>query len=220
MDGRSLLIVYVFTSPDCPRGPPWNKGHRPKVRHETCVLEVPAQEQHEHSFCSSTTNVFISYSLYMIRRYRTSPGTPDLRARLGWLQGQYNEWNVVGVHTLYWRSLSVGAAAWSAPYCQYRKVCSPTRPNANQANKLSTTTDPRFCARGGIYSWWHSASSANGSGSHDGAPVTGAYGHVMSCNGVAQCWFSTTRTTVVPGWSPYMVPETGFRPAQWHVAYQ
>ena len=83
MEGRSLLIVYVFTSPDSPRGPPWNEGHRPKVRHETSVLEVPAQEKHEHSFCSSSTNAFISYSLYTVRRYRTSPGTPDLRARLG-----------------------------------------------------------------------------------------------------------------------------------------
>ena len=83
MEGRSLLVVYVFTSPDSPRGPPWNEGHRPKVRHETSVLEVPAQEQHEHSFCSSSTNAFISYSLYKVRRYYTSPGTPDLRARLG-----------------------------------------------------------------------------------------------------------------------------------------
>ena len=42
MDGRSLLVVYVFTSSDSRRGPPWNEGHRPKVRHETNVLEVPA----------------------------------------------------------------------------------------------------------------------------------------------------------------------------------
>ena len=42
MEGRSLLVVYVFTSPDSPRGPQWNEGHWPKVRHETSVLEVPA----------------------------------------------------------------------------------------------------------------------------------------------------------------------------------
>ena len=42
MEGRSLLVVYVFTSPDPPRGPPWNEGHRPKVCHETSVLEVSA----------------------------------------------------------------------------------------------------------------------------------------------------------------------------------
>ena len=52
-----------------------------------------------------------------------------------------------GARSLYWRSPSVGAAAGSVPYCQYKEVCSPTRPNAKQANELSTTTDPRSCAR-------------------------------------------------------------------------
>ena len=75
--------LCVFTSTKSLRGPPWNEGHRPKVRHETSVLEVPAQEQHEHSFYSSSTNTFITCSLYTVRRYRTSPGAPDLRARLG-----------------------------------------------------------------------------------------------------------------------------------------
>ena len=42
LEGRSLLVVYVFTSPYSLRGPPWNEGHRPKVRHETSVLKVPA----------------------------------------------------------------------------------------------------------------------------------------------------------------------------------
>ena len=79
--------LCVFTSTKSPRGPPWNEGHRPKVRHETSVFEVPVQEQHEHSFFSSSTNTFITGSLYTVRRYRISPGAPDLRARLGWLQG-------------------------------------------------------------------------------------------------------------------------------------
>ena len=78
--------------------------------------------------------------------------------------------------SLYWRSLSAGAAAWSVLYCQYREVCSPTRPSAQQANELSTKNRPQVLCSGGIYSWWHSASSANGSRSHDGAPVTWAYG--------------------------------------------
>ena len=54
-----------------------------KSHHETSVLEVPAQEQHKHSFYSSSTNTFITCSLYTVRRYRTSPGTLDLWARLG-----------------------------------------------------------------------------------------------------------------------------------------
>ena len=111
MEGRSLLVVYGFYfSPTLPRGPPWNEGQRPKVCHETSVLEVPAQEQQEHSFCSSSTNVFISYSIYTVRRYRTSLGAPDLRARLGCLQGSTRNGMWWG-RSLYWRFLSVGAAA-------------------------------------------------------------------------------------------------------------
>ena len=83
LGSRSLLVVYVFTSSNSLRGPPLNKGHWPKVRHETSVLEVPAQEQHEHGFCSSFTNTFITCPLYTVRRYHTSPGAPDLRAGLG-----------------------------------------------------------------------------------------------------------------------------------------
>ena len=119
-----------------------------------------------------------------------------------------------GARSLYWRSLSAGAAAWSVPYCQYREVCSPTRPNAKQANKLSTKNRPQVLCPGGIYSWWHSASSANGSRSHDSAPVTWAYGipcpAMVSPNASLAQWGQA----VVPGWSPYMVLESGFRPAQ------
>ena len=100
MEDGSLLIVYVFTSTKSPRGPPWNEGHRPKVRHETSVLEVLAQEQHEHSFCSSSSNTFITCFLYMVHRYHTSPGAPDLCApdlwRVGLTPRQYTEWNVAG----------------------------------------------------------------------------------------------------------------------------
>ena len=79
---RSLLVVFLLL-PKSPSGPPWNEGHQPRVCHETSVFEVPAQEQHEHSFSSSSTNTFITCSLYTVRRYRTSPIAPDLRARLG-----------------------------------------------------------------------------------------------------------------------------------------
>ena len=51
-----------------------------------------------------------------------------------------------GVRLLYWRSLSAGAAAWSVLYCQYREVCSPTWPNAKQANELSTK-NPGSCVQ-------------------------------------------------------------------------
>ena len=81
-----------------------------------------------------------------------------------------------GARSLYWRFLSAGAAAWSVPYCQYRKVCSPILPNVKQAYELSTNNRPQVLCPGGIYSWWHSASSANGSRSHDSALVSWAYG--------------------------------------------
>ena len=82
LGSRSLLVVCFFTPTESPRGPPWNEGHRPKVRHETSVFEVPAQEQRTQ-FCSSSTNTFITCSLYTIRGCCTSPGAPGLWARLG-----------------------------------------------------------------------------------------------------------------------------------------
>ena len=67
---------------------------------------------------------------------------------------QYTEWNVVGARSLYWRSLSVGAAACSVPYCQYREVCSPTRPSAQRAiNKEPTTQEQTPGPVSGWYIW-------------------------------------------------------------------
>ena len=67
---------------------------------------------------------------------------------------QHTEWNVVGVRSLYWRSLSVGAAACSVPYCQYREVCSPTRPSAQRAiNKEPTTQEQTPGPVSGWYIW-------------------------------------------------------------------
>ena len=77
------LCMFFYLLPNSPSGPPWNEGHRPKVHHETSVFEVPVQEQHEHSFYSSSTNTFITGSLYTVHECRTSPGAPDLWARLG-----------------------------------------------------------------------------------------------------------------------------------------
>ena len=48
--------------------------------------------------------------------------------------------------TLCWRSLSAGAAARSVLYCQYREVCSPTRPSANKPTNYQQRT-PRSCVR-------------------------------------------------------------------------
>ena len=43
VEGKSLLVVFDFYFfPTPPSGPPLNEGHRPRVRHETSVLEVLA----------------------------------------------------------------------------------------------------------------------------------------------------------------------------------
>ena len=95
MEHRSLLVVFLLL-PKSPRGPPWNEGHRPRVCHETSVFEVPAQGQHEHSFYSSSTNTFITCSLYTVRRYHTSPGCSRPLGEVGLTPRQYTEWNVAG----------------------------------------------------------------------------------------------------------------------------
>ena len=132
-----------FTSTKSPRGPPWNKGHRSKVRHETSVLEVPAQEQHEHCF----TLVLLIHLLQVLCTRHT--GIAHHRALQTSGRGRADSKAVHGMEcsgacSLYWRSLSAGAAACSVPYCQYKEVCSPSRPNAKQANELGTK-NPRSC---------------------------------------------------------------------------
>ena len=139
-------------------------------------------------------------------------------SRWGWADSKaVHGMECSGARSLYWRSLSVGAAAWSVLYCQYREVCSPTWPSANKPTnyqqKNQLTKRPQVLCPGGIYSWWLSASSANGSRSHDCAPVAWAYGipcpAMVSPNASKQIGGQA----VVPGWSPYMVLESGFRPA-------
>ena len=106
---EAFSLCMFLTSTNFPSGPPWNEGHRPRVRHETSVFEVPVQEQHEHSFYSSSTNTFITGSLYTVCRYCTSPGAPDLLGEVGLTPRQYTEWNVVGcAHALLEIPLSRG----------------------------------------------------------------------------------------------------------------
>ena len=84
----AFSLCMVFTSPRLSRAVPHGtKGTGPGFVTRPVYSRSQLQEQHEHYCCSSSTDVFISYSIYTVRRYRTSPGAPDLRARLGWLQG-------------------------------------------------------------------------------------------------------------------------------------
>ena len=142
LGSRSLLVVY-FTSTKSPSGPPWNEGHWPKVRHKTSVFEVPAQEQHEHSF---TLVLLIRLLHVLCTQYAGITHHRALQtSRQGWADSKaVHGVECSGVHSLYWRSLSAGAAACSVPYCQYKEVCSPSRPNVKQANKLRTK-NPGSC---------------------------------------------------------------------------
>ena len=74
------MFLLLLTLREVPHG---TKGTGPRFVTRPVYSRSQPQEQHEHSFCSSSTNAFISYSLYTVRRYCTSPGAPDLRMRLG-----------------------------------------------------------------------------------------------------------------------------------------
>ena len=112
VEGKSLLVVfgfYFFLTP--PSGPPWNEGHRPRVHHETSVLEVLAP---------GTTRTLLLFKFYLcvyFILYIHGPQVSHITGRsrplgeVGLTPRQYTEWNATGARTLYWRSLSVGAAA-------------------------------------------------------------------------------------------------------------
>ena len=76
--------------------------------------------------------MFIDWSLYMAHRCLSLLGAPDLWTRLGWLQGSTQNGMKWGVCSLYWRSLTAGAATWSLLYCLYTRGCSPKRPNTKR----------------------------------------------------------------------------------------
>ena len=99
-----------FTSTKSLRGPPWNKGHQPKVRHETSVLEFPAQEQHEHS---STLVLLICLLQVLCTRYTGIAHHRALQtSRRGWADSKaVHGMECSRARSLYWRSLSAGAAA-------------------------------------------------------------------------------------------------------------
>ena len=92
---------------------------------------------------------------------------------------QYTEWNVVG------RAHSTGDLSQQGLLPEvYCTAC--TQGCAHQTDQIPKNKEPRALCPGGLYSWWHFVSPANGSGSHDSpangsgphdcAPVTWAYG--------------------------------------------
>ena len=89
--------------------------------------------------------------------------------KVGLSPRQYTEWNVVG------RARSTGDLSQQGLLPEvYRTAC--TRGCAHQNDQIPKNKEPRALCPGGLYSWWHFASPANGNGSHDCAPVMWAYG--------------------------------------------
>ena len=110
--------------------------------------------------------MFIDWSLYMARRCLFLPGAPDLWIRLGWLQSSTRYGMKWGTLTLLEKLSQQGLLP---------EVCC-TACTKGVFTKMTKNQRPRALCPRGLYSWWHFASPANGSGSCDCAPVTWAYG--------------------------------------------
>ena len=131
--------------------------------------------------------MFIDWSLYMACRCLSLPGTPDLWSRLGWLQGSTR-------NGMNWGVLAVLEISHSRGCCLKFTVL------LVQEGVLTKTTKyqrPRALCPGGLYSWWHFASSANGSGSCDCAPVTWPMGFrvLQWCHPMLACAKRTSYCT-------------------------
>ena len=110
MDGRGLLVVYVLLFPTVREVPHGTKGTGPRF----VMRPVYSRSQHRNNANTVSVLVLLMYLFHIL--YTRFRGIAHHRALQtsgrGWLTPrQYTEWNVTGARTLYWRSLSVGAAA-------------------------------------------------------------------------------------------------------------
>ena len=104
------------------------------------------------------------------------------------------EWS--GACSLYWRSLTAGAATWSSLYCLY-KGC------AHQNDQIPKNAG--LCALVAYIAGDTLHHQPMGVGHMTVLQFTWAYGVPLSCNGVIQCWPGRRGQAIVPGSSPYMV---------------
>ena len=145
MEHRSLLVVYVFNSYQTLREVPHGtKGTGPRF----VTRPVYLRSQSRNNTNTVSTLVLLVHLLQVL--YTRYAGIAHHRALQtsgrGWADSKaVHGMECSGACSLYWRSLSAGAAACSVPYCQYREVCSPTRPNANKPTNYQQRTNPRAC---------------------------------------------------------------------------
>ena len=122
---------------------------------------------------------------------------------------QYTEWNVVG------HAHSAGDPSQQGLLPEvYHTACTSGCAHQDvQIPKKPTTKEPQVLCLGGIYSWWHSASSANGSRSHDCAPVMWAYGIPCPAMVSPNASFHKEDKLLYPDHHRIRYAKSGFRPA-------
>ena len=150
---RSLLVVYVFNFYQTLRVVPHGtKGTGPGF----ITRPVYLRSQFRDNTNTVSTLVLLIHLLQVLcTRYTGNAHHRALQTSgRGWADSKaVYGMECSGARTLCRSSLSAGAAAWSVPYCQYREVCSPTRPKANkptnyqQRTNEQRTKDPRSCVR-------------------------------------------------------------------------
>ena len=149
--------------------------------------------------------MFIDWSLYMARRCLSLLGAPDLWIRLGWLQS--STWNGMKWGTLTLLEISHSRGCYlKFAVLLVQRVCSPKWPN---------TKRPRALCPRSLYSWWHFASLANGSGSCDCAPVTWAYGAPCPAMVSPNAGLHKEDKLLYPDHHLIWCMKSGFRPAQY-----
>ena len=216
MEHRSLLVVYVFNFYQTPRVVPHGtKGTGP--RFVTRPVYLRSQFRNNLNTVSVLVPVIHLWRVhyrFFVHSARVSHITGRTRppGEVGLTPRQYTEWNVLGACSLYWRSLSVGAAACSVPYCQYREVCSPTRPSTNKPTNYQQRTNSRPCARVVYIAGDTLHHQPMGAGHMTVLQFRGPMAfHVLQwCHPMLAN--HEGGQAVVPGWSPYMVLESGFSP--------
>ena len=145
-----MYVLFCTFHQTLPSGPPCleQEGHRLQACHETRVFEIPVKESLVHSFSVGFTNAFITSPLQVL--YTRHSGGAYHRALQtswrGWADSKaVHSMECGGACSLYWRTLSVGAAACSALYCQCWKGVLPNLELSHKEPKQQT--DPRSCAR-------------------------------------------------------------------------
>ena len=158
-----------------------NRGTGSKLVTRSGVFEIPVAEWLEHSFSVGFTYAFITSPLQVL--YMRRSGNAYHRALQtswrGWADSKaVHSMECIGARSRYWRTLSQEGLL-PAVRCTASAGRCTTQPRTRTISQRTKTTDwPQVLCPGGIYSWWHSASPANGNGSHDSAPVSWAY-HIL-----------------------------------------